>query len=67
MVNSNGVLSYEDALAMASTNVERLLGISEHAQNTDLVATRGGDLLSFESKVVAIISPRRGLVDLLAN
>jgi len=66
-MNSNGTLSYEDALAMASTNVEKLLGVTEHAANTDLVATRGGDLLSFESKVVATISPRRGLVDLLAK
>ena len=32
----------------------------------DLVATTGGDLLSFEGKVVAIISPRRGKVDFFA-
>jgi hypothetical protein len=31
---------------------------------SDLVATQGGDLFSFESKVVGIISPRRGYVDL---
>lgn len=67
MANSNGALSYQDALALASTNVERLMGVTEHSQNTDLVATRGGHLLSFESKVVAILSPRRGLVDLLVD
>jgi len=31
---------------------------------SDLVATHGGDLFSFESKVVGVISPRRGYVDL---
>jgi len=31
---------------------------------SDLVATVGGDLLSFEGKVAAVISPRRKVVDL---
>ena len=50
---------------MASVNVETLLGAHQDPADADLVATSGGDLLSFEGKVVAIISPRRGLVDIL--
>ena len=54
------------ALALASTNLEKLLGNDAGAAlgASDLVVTQGGDLLSFESKVVGVISPRRGSVDL---
>ena len=55
-------------MAIASTNIEKLLGGKVEAsaeQLGDLVATEGGDLLDFTSKVVAVISPRRGFVDLL--
>lgn len=31
---------------------------------SDLVATQGGDLLSFGSKIVSVISPSRASVDL---
>ena len=48
---------------MASSNVEKLLGVESNPYTSDLVATAGGDLLSFEGKVVAVISPRRGKVD----
>jgi len=66
-IEAGGGLTQEQALALASTNIERLLGgnvdsagISAH----DLVATEGGDLLDISSKVVAVISPRRTRVDL---
>ena len=54
-------------MALATTNLEKLLGSKgANAQSThDLVATKGGELLDFGSKVVAIISPRKGTVDLL--
>jgi hypothetical protein len=55
-------------MAIGSTNVEKLLGgkVETMAEQLgDLVATAGGDLFDFTSKVVAVISPRRGLVDLL--
>lgn len=59
-------MSRADALALGSTNVAKLLGGHAPKRFTeDLVATRGGDLLSSSSKVVAVLSPRRGLVDLL--
>lgn len=49
---------------MAATNVERLLGVTRKASQSDMVATKGGELLSFEGKVIAVTSPRRGVVDL---
>ncbi|KAH9846908.1 carbohydrate esterase family 9 protein [Lenzites betulinus] len=63
-LEANGSISKAEALALASTNVETLLGVKANGANGDLVATRGGDLLDF-SKVVAIVSSRRGVVDIL--
>ena len=63
-VDSNGLISMEDALNMATTNVEKLLGVTRKASDSDTVATKGGELLSFEGKVVAVTSPRRRVVDL---
>ncbi len=48
---------------MASTNLEKLLGLKN--KNTDLVAVAHGDFLSFEGKPIAIISESRNTVDLL--
>ncbi|KAH9892482.1 hypothetical protein C8Q73DRAFT_732800 [Cubamyces lactineus] len=59
-----GVLSKPKALALASVNVERLLGLEIDPEDRDLVATVGGDLLDFEGKVAAVISPRQGAVDI---
>ncbi|EGN99656.1 hypothetical protein SERLA73DRAFT_159873 [Serpula lacrymans var. lacrymans S7.3] len=64
-IGSHGEISKAQALAMASTNIETLLGVQVNPIDGDIVATSGGDLLSFEGKVVAIVSPRRGLVDIL--
>ncbi|KAG9313485.1 hypothetical protein JVU11DRAFT_5810 [Chiua virens] len=63
-IDSGGLISIEDAFNMATTNVERLLGVTTRASESDVVATKGGDLLSFEGKVVAVTSARRGVVDL---
>ncbi|KAJ7636946.1 hypothetical protein FB45DRAFT_1139042 [Roridomyces roridus] len=54
-LESNGILGKAEALALASTNLETLLGVGE--RDAHLVATRGAGS-DFESKVVAIISPR---------
>ncbi|TFK54416.1 composite domain of metallo-dependent hydrolase [Heliocybe sulcata] len=54
-----------EAIELTSVNVEKLLGVAVSPALSDLVATSGGDLLDFSSKVVGIISPRRGVVDLL--
>ena len=63
MLDAPDTLTRSAAFAIASTNVEKLLGLSVDPYEGDLVATSGGDLLSFEGKVVAVISPRRGKVD----
>lgn len=36
----------------------------ESGAGGDLVATKGGDLLGFEGKVVAVVQSKRGVVDL---
>lgn len=65
-IDAGGSISRAQALAMGSTNVEKLLGGKvKPAETYDFVATEGGDLLDFGSKVRAVISPRRGVVDLL--
>ncbi|KAM5543998.1 hypothetical protein V8D89_002615 [Ganoderma adspersum] len=61
-LEAGGALSKADALALASSNLEKLLGVTADGLQGDLVVTRGGDLVEF-SKVVAVISPRRGLVN----
>lgn len=62
-LEANGEISRQDAIALASTNLEQLLGVKN--TNNDLVAVRKGTILDFEGKVVGIISADRGLVDLL--
>lgn len=61
-IESGGRLTKEEALAIGSTNILRLLGVELNDANVDMVATRGGDLLSSNSKVAAILSPRRSAV-----
>ena len=64
-IGAGGRLSKADTLALASTNLEKLLGGKGTSDSVhDLVATKGGDLLDFKSKIVSVISSRRGLVDL---
>ena len=65
-MEAGGRISKLQALALASNNLEKLLGgnVELASGTSDLVATQGGDMFSFESKVVGIISPRRGSVDL---
>ncbi|TDL21725.1 carbohydrate esterase family 9 protein [Rickenella mellea] len=59
-----GEISRSQALALASSNLEKLLGVDVEIEKGDLVATAYGDLLDFGSKVVGIISPRTARVDL---
>ncbi|KIY67487.1 composite domain of metallo-dependent hydrolase [Cylindrobasidium torrendii FP15055 ss-10] len=54
-------LSRTEAIALASTELEELLGLT--SPSSDLVVTQKGGLLDFESKVVAIISPTKGVVE----
>lgn len=52
------------AIALASSNTARLFGLNIAVGDEDLIATIGGDLLSFEGKPTAVISPRRSAVDI---
>jgi hypothetical protein len=39
-------------------NIEKLLGVEVQEDQVDLVATKGGDILEFGSRVLAVISQR---------
>lgn len=57
-IEAGGRLSREQAFAIGSTNIEKLLGGKVDSDKADLVATQGGDLLD-GSRVAAVISPMR--------
>lgn len=64
-IEAGGLISKAEAIALASTNTEHLLGVHpETSFKSDLVVTEGGDLLDLSSKIIGIVSPRRGQVDL---
>lgn len=65
-MESNGKIDEQQAYSLASTNLEKLLGIVNLSNEiADLVAYEGGNAFNLSSKVVAVLSPERGLVDLL--
>lgn len=63
-LNAGGQLSREEAITLVSSNLEKLLGLNPHEQ-PDMVAYSSGDVLDFHSKVVAVLSPELGYVDIL--
>ncbi|KAJ3886962.1 composite domain of metallo-dependent hydrolase [Lentinula edodes] len=63
-IEAGGDISREEAIALASSNLEKLLGLASGTVSSSLVATAGGTILDFESKVVAVASAKRGVVDL---
>lgn len=65
-LEADGAISKEQTIALASTNVEKLLGIVRKEDEVELVATSGGDLLGF-GKVIGVISPRRRVFDLFVD
>ncbi|KAJ3528819.1 hypothetical protein NMY22_g9254 [Coprinellus aureogranulatus] len=66
-IEAGGRFTKEEAIALGSTNVERLLGVERDPDSVELVATRGGGLGEFSAKVVAVISPMKRTVDLLED
>ncbi|KAG9316540.1 composite domain of metallo-dependent hydrolase [Chiua virens] len=65
-LESHGRISKSEAIALASTNLEELLGVQPSASlSGDLVATRGGSILDLEAQVVGVISSRRRSVEWL--
>ncbi|VDB85240.1 unnamed protein product [Peniophora sp. CBMAI 1063] len=64
-LESGGRIGRVEALALASTDLELLLGSTVQAQDEGtLVATVGGDLLDLEAKVIGVVDGARGVVDL---
>lgn len=57
-------MSRKEALALVTTNLEKLLGAKVAANDADVVAYHGGDVFDLSSKVMGVVSPRRSLVDL---
>ena len=64
-MESQGQIEARQAYALASTALEKLLGIWGVGDEPDLVAYDGGNAFELSSKVVAVLSPQRGFVDLL--
>lgn len=60
---SNGRVSPETAIGLATVNLERLLGIDQ-AFEGDMVAWAHGSPLDMQSSVVGVISSAQGWVDL---
>ncbi|KIK33891.1 hypothetical protein CY34DRAFT_98856 [Suillus luteus UH-Slu-Lm8-n1] len=63
LLTSNGYIDRTTALALATTNLEKALGVPREMPQ-DLVAYRGGDVFEFEAKVVGVISETLGRTDL---
>lgn len=68
-IEAGGNIDKETALALVSTNLERLLGLEVETQEqkdmADIVAWEGGDIFSMSSKVVAVIAGARGQIDVM--
>ena len=67
MIEAGGRISKEEAFALGSLNIEKLLGVTVQEDQVDLVATRGDDILGFGSRVMAVISPREQAVHLFED
>lgn len=63
LLTSNGFIDRTTALALATTNLEKALGVQRDMPQ-DLVAYRGGDVFELEAKVVGVISETLGRTDL---
>lgn len=64
-IESNGRIDKQQAYALATTNLEKLLGVVNLPDGAaDLVAYQGGSLFDLSSKVVGVLSAERGGVDL---
>ncbi|KAJ7129499.1 carbohydrate esterase family 9 protein [Mycena epipterygia] len=66
MLASNGRISEAEAYALASSNLQELLGVTTDHEIGDLVAYAGGSLFEGSSKVAAVISAQRGQVDVFS-
>lgn len=62
-LESHGVIGEKQAIALATTNLEKALGLDLRGVR-DIVAYKGGGMMELSSKVAAVISPGRRTVDL---
>ncbi|CAE6350761.1 unnamed protein product [Rhizoctonia solani] len=63
-LESNGDIKKQDALALGTTNLQKLLGLEGNELLGDLVAYHGGDCFDLASRPVAVVSSARMMVDL---
>ena len=63
-LESSGRMSKEQAIALGSTAVDRALGLDDSHASDEIVVYRDGDFFDIESKVVGVLSARRGVIDL---
>jgi len=61
-LEAGGEISRASAIALGSTNLEKLLGVKEHS--ADLVATKGGTVFDYSGKIIGIASAKRACVDI---
>jgi len=68
-LEADGKISREEAYALVSTNVEKILDLDDVADGglDDLVAFDGGSAFEFSSKVVAVLSHHRGFVEVFSG
>ncbi|KIK32437.1 hypothetical protein CY34DRAFT_101513, partial [Suillus luteus UH-Slu-Lm8-n1] len=59
LLTSNGFIDRTTALTLATTNLEKALGVQREMPQ-DLVTYRGGDVFELEAKVVGVISETLG-------
>ena len=66
MLESDGIVSKKQAYELMTVNLEKLLDLEGWVGDMgEVVAYEGGSALDFTSKPVAIVSPARGLVEVL--
>lgn len=62
-MDSNGQLDRGAALALVSSNLNKVFGLyGEDHREEDLMVVEGGDVFRMESKVIGVVSPRSGHV-----
>lgn len=65
-LEANGTLSRAQTIALATTNLDRALGLDSPKLRLrtppDIVAYKGGGVLDMNSKVVGVLSPRKKTV-----
>ncbi|KAF9053390.1 hypothetical protein BJ165DRAFT_1447326 [Panaeolus papilionaceus] len=63
-LDANGTIDYAIAMSLASTNLEKALGVVRPSRFTpDLVMYQGGSMFDFSSKPVGVVSEERGVVE----